>query len=270
MQSRPRARTVAISWSAEQRYTAAVEGPLTAPVMRPDTSVIARDDWYQLVTPSAPSTRLNEIAYSKLSPDDADAAIGAAIDTYHALEKPVKWCVGPWTEPTDFAARLARRGFTSWDVAGMGIATDPPFRGGRDVAVSEVDDELLAEYVAASVRGWGQPRSQFEAELTAYAGALGATPRIGHFFAARVDGLFVGTAELVVRPGYCYLTGGQVLEAARGRGVYLALLAARLEFLRQRGFGYAVTHARVATSAPILAAHGFETLFRSACWQLDP
>jgi hypothetical protein len=259
-----------IRWSPERKYRAAVEAPLTTAVARPDTSVIARDDWYQVVTPSAPGTRLNEIAYSKLAPGDADAAVGAAIATYHALGKPVKWCVGPWTEPVDFNARLARRGFESWDVAGMGGHTDARLHGGRDVTVTEVDTDLLADYVAAAARGWGWPRSQIDAELNAHANALAAIPRVGRFFVAKHGDQVVGTAGLVIRPGYGYLTGAQVFEAARGRGVYLALLGARLGFLRVRGLGYAVTHARLSTSAPILSAHGFETLFRSTCWQLDP
>jgi hypothetical protein len=47
------------------------------------------------------------------------------------------------------------------------------------------------------------------------------------------------------------------------------LIAARLAFLRERGLEYAVTHAREATSAPMLEHLGFETLFRGACYQLD-
>jgi len=41
-------------------------------------------------------------------------------------------------------------------------------------------------------------------------------------------------------------------------------------FLRDRGIEYAVTHAHEATSAPMLEHLGFETLFRGACYQLDP
>jgi GNAT superfamily N-acetyltransferase len=152
----------------------------------------------------------------------------------------------------------------------MGAHTDARLHGGSDVTVTEVDDDLLGEYVAAAARGWGWPRSQIDAELSAHAGALSSTPRVGRFFVAKLGDQVVGTAGLVIRPGYGYLTGAQVLEAARGTGVYLALLGARLELLREHGLGYAVTHARLSTSAPILAAHGFETLFRSTCWQLDP
>jgi hypothetical protein len=60
-----------------------------------------------------------------------------------------------------------------------------------------------------------------------------------------------------------------VLPAARGRGAYRALVAARLAFLRARHVEYAVTQAREATSAPMLEHLGFETLFRSTCWRRE-
>jgi hypothetical protein len=86
-----------------------------------------------------------------------------------------------------------------------------------------------------------------------------------HFFTAGD----VGTAGLILRGDYGYLVGAQVVEAARGRGLYKALTAERLAFLRARGIGYAVTHAREATSAPRLERLGFETLFRSKCYVLE-
>jgi hypothetical protein len=65
------------------------------------------------------------------------------------------------------------------------------------------------------------------------------------------------------------MIGTQVVVEARGRGLYRALVGARLAFLHGMGIGYAVTHAREETSAPILEHLGFETLFRSTCWVLD-
>ena len=79
----------------------------------------------------------------------------------------------------------------------------------------------------------------------------------------------VGTAGIFGRDRCGYFVGGVVQPSARGRGVYRALVAARLAFLRARGVPYAVTQAREATSAPMLEHLGFETLFRSTCWRLD-
>jgi GNAT superfamily N-acetyltransferase len=87
-------------------------------------------------------------------------------------------------------------------------------------------------------------------------------------FAAFVAGECMGTGALIVLGDYGYLVGAQVLDAARGRGVYRALIFERLAFLRERGIELAVTQAREATSAPILERLGFETLFRSRCYLL--
>ena len=64
------------------------------------------------------------------------------------------------------------------------------------------------------------------------------------------------------RPGAVYLTGAITLPALRGRGVYRATIGARLELAAREGFRLATTHARCATSAPILERLGFETDFR--------
>ena len=80
----------------------------------------------------------------------------------------------------------------------------------------------------------------------------------------------VGTAMLVLREGFGYLAGTQVLERSRGAGAYRSLVAARLAHLARHGFSYAITWAREATSAPILERLGFETIFHDRCYVLDP
>ena len=51
-----------------------------------------------------------------------------------------------------------------------------------------------------------------------------------------------------------------MLPAMRGRGVYRALIAARLRQALAAGIAVATTQARAGTSAPILARLGFVTL----------
>jgi GNAT superfamily N-acetyltransferase len=55
--------------------------------------------------------------------------------------------------------------------------------------------------------------------------------------------------------------GGVVLPALRGRGVYRALVSARLEHARSRGISLATCQAG-RMSAPILERLGFETVCR--------
>lgn len=51
---------------------------------------------------------------------------------------------------------------------------------------------------------------------------------------------------------------GCVVPEARGHGIYTSLLAARVEVARALGFSALGLYAKVDTSAPIVAAQGFE------------
>ena len=90
-------------WTAERKLEAAILAPRSRgrAMLRPDTRVIERPGWYQLVTPSAPGSQLNEVIMSELEPNDADRVIEEVIAMYLADGHPVKWCVGPWTPRRD-------------------------------------------------------------------------------------------------------------------------------------------------------------------------
>ncbi len=252
----------------ERKRNAVIFGPMGPGLLRrPDTRVTERPGWYQLVTPSAPNGVLNEIAYSQV--EDAERCIDDALATYGAHGLTFKWRVGPWTRPEDLAARLQRRGFEAFEMRGMVASTSHRIEVPGDVEIVTVDRECLDEYVRVFAAGWGLPRDQ-EAPLVAdHLTALNAEDRVGHFFAARIDGAIVATTALVVRDGFGYLMGAQVLDAFRGRGVYRALIAARLRFLVERGLTMAATQAREATSAPMLEHLGFETVLRSKVFVID-
>ena len=264
-------------WTPEKKLRAAIEAPRALAVRRKDTRILERSPmttaaggWFQIVTPSSPGAWRNEIIHSDVAEADAEPVIDAMIATYHPMGKPVKWCVGPWTRPLDFGDRLARRGFVSWNVVGMGIGTAvklaPPSAG---VLVREVATrEGITTYADCAQRAWESPIPDIEAEIDALAAAV--AERTVRLFVVDVDGVSVGSAATVARGDYAYLLGAAVEQKGRGRGAYRALVAARLAALDGEGIAYAVTHAREQTSAPILERLGFETLFRSQCWMLDP
>jgi hypothetical protein len=256
-------------WTLDEKRRAAIMAPMGGGMLRDDTRVIARPGWYQIVTPSAPGAMLNEIVLSEVAPEDAERAIDEGIGSYSAHGKPVKWCVGPWTRPADFGERLARRGFTNWDVRGMGCATTLDMAVPRDVEVHAVEEAEVDRFVAIAQEGWGMPSDQAEADRASHRAAFAERPRVAWFFAASRGADWIGTGGLLLREGYGYLLAAQVLERGRGKGAYRALVAARLAFLRERGVEYAVTHARESTSAPLLEHLGFETLFRSKCYLLE-
>lgn len=252
-------------WTEERKREACLRGPMGRAFLRPDTQVIERPGWHQVLTPSAKGT-MNEVVFSQLDASDADRVIDETVASYQAHGLATKWCVGYWTKPDDFGERLTRRGFTSWDVRGMGCASSLALAAPAHVSVEEVTEPTLDEYLTCLQEGWSQPVEERAAEKEVHLATLRAEPPSAFCYLARLDGAVVGTGALALRGGYGYLLGTQVLAAARGRGVYRALVAARLAALRARGLAYAVTQAREATSAPMLEHLGFETLFRSRCY----
>jgi GNAT superfamily N-acetyltransferase len=74
---------------------------------------------------------------------------------------------------------------------------------------------------------------------------------------AYLEGRPVGTGGLTVADGVGRLWSGSVLEGYRGRGVYRALLQARLEYAVENGATMALVKGRVETSGPILRRAGF-------------
>ena len=79
----------------------------------------------------------------------------------------------------------------------------------------------------------------------------------GGTLVAYLDDRPVGTGGLSLVDGVARLWGGAVLEEFRGRGVYGALLAARLAYGSEQGARMALVKGRVETSGPILRRAGF-------------
>ena len=252
-------------WTARDKIEESVLAPVGSEILADDTRIIERDGWYQTIQPSSGWTMGNEVVYSRLRADEAEAVIERTIAEYTAAGVPFKWCVGPLTEPAGFGALLERHGFVGLDIRGMAIepmAWTPLPRPG--ITVEPVGRDGLAEYLDTFARGW-----DVAIDMPVWTRNLGRAIDGGrhHMFVARVDGEHAGTAGFILRPRAGYLVGGNVLPAFRGRGVDRALLDERLARLRERGLTLATTQAREMTSAPILERLGFETLFRGTVYR---
>ncbi|NUR28402.1 MAG: GNAT family N-acetyltransferase [Catenulispora sp.] len=173
----------------------------------------------------------------------------------------VRWAVHPGTEPAGLADALTRHGsvvveeldISAYDL-GQGL---PELPVPADVTIERVDTpEQLEEVYPVSAGAFDQPVAspEFRAAERATLFAAG-NPAVRYL--ARVDGQVVGSAGVTVEGDVAKLWGGGVLAAYRGRGVYRALLAARLETAVAQGATFALVKARTGTSSPILRKAGF-------------
>lgn len=107
-------------------------------------------------------------------------------------------------------------------------------------------------------------------ELTGRAAGYRATFEAGTGGAvvAYLDGAPAGMSGLEIADGVARLGGGGVLEAHRGRGVYRALVAARLTYAVEHGATMVFTQGRVTTSSPILRRLGFTSYGQERVYRL--
>jgi len=228
-----------------------------------DIQVIRRPGWMQIITPTFKGGGLNEVCCAVLDAADADAIIDRTIAEYRALGLVFRWTIGPDSRPHDLGARLEARGLVRHEVLGMCRETRGAALTG-EVEVERVTMDRVDEFTAVMTTGWGMDPAPFHAYHRA---ALGDPERRHRLFLARDDsGRAVGAAGTVLFEKSAYLIGAVVLPEHRKRGVYRALTDARLADAAALGRALATTHARAATSAPLLERRGFQRVCRFASY----
>lgn len=168
------------------------------------------------------------------------------------------WVIGPNTQPADLEARLIARGFTRkselkglvLDDLSVWSANNP------EVVVEPLSWENADDY--ATMCSPLNNKAMCAEQLLYAHRYLQSSPREIHIFIARLEGHPAGYALLRLEPnGTANLCDAFTLPEARGRGVYLSLVAHRLAVARKQGSTLAVTRANTRTSAPILMKRGF-------------
>lgn len=243
-------------WSRTEILAEVVEPPRRAYVELPDLRVIERPGWQQIITPSFRHGGFNEVSLCVLDEREADAVIDATIAEYRALGCRFVWRVGPGSAPADLADRLERRGLERNLARGMARSTAIAAPAGSGTRVIEIDASTIDLYTRTMATGW----STDPAPLARAHDVMLATSSVHHLFLAYCGDEPAAAAGYVRFERSAYLLGGVVLPAFRRRGLYTALVRARLGHAAARGIALATTHARAQTSAPILERLGFETI----------
>lgn len=214
--------------------------------------------------------RFNCILYSHLNSENAEAAIAEQKAHFREASADVEWKVYAHDPPADLATRLATAGFKADDPETL-MAFDLANDLAEGATTSRVDirrihdEQGLADLVAVNKAIWthGSP-SIYES----YAQRL-HDPSLG-LYVAYENGEPVAAArlEMPARRMFAGLWGGCTLTEHRGRGIFRALVAARANDARDRGFRYLNVDA-AETSRPILERLGFMALTGVTGWRFS-
>ena len=234
----------------------------------PGTEIIDTARYRVVLQPDYPIPGPNSAIWIRCRADEADEVIAQVRAIARERRLPIMWILDPEVEPEDFATRLAGHGVhpdpTAPEVAVMvlsaGAALDPSPSQSIELRDALADLETFRIADAINADAFGDPRRGGTAEEVAAQERrrkhqLAAGNR--RFLLATVDGEPAGSSGLTLfPPAGAIINGGAVLEKFRGRGVYRAMVAARLEMAREAGAtGVSVWGGPM--SAPILSKLGF-------------
>jgi GNAT superfamily N-acetyltransferase len=246
-----------------QEKIAEVEGAgCTSAWRRPDSLIIDRPDWFQITTPSSKHYSLNGVARAILRADDAPRIVAETIAAYRAAGQDCRWILGPSSAPSSLGGLLEANGLMlRYPSLGMVAETDH-LKVPHDpaVAVTRVTKADIADYVTACVAGWGNSEETGRGIFADMTLALQDPAHALLYFVARVDGQPAASGALLPLARSGYLLASSVVPQFRGKGVYRALVAKRLDVLRSMGIPLVTIQAIAHTSAPICAKLGFETV----------
>ena len=204
----------------------------------------------------------NAIAYSNFSGQETGKIIESEIDYFTKLQRSFEWKVYSHDVPLDLLERLRQRGFKigaeealmMLDLQALPVVLLAPLPQG--VMVRPVGDDRAIEYFL-----------QLENEIWGASFTTREFLRFNQSDPFRGDVAFIaylnekpvgmGRVTASSQSQFAGLWGGSVLKEFRGRGVYRALLSARIKWAREFE---SVRYLRVdalPTSRPILEKYGF-------------
>jgi GNAT superfamily N-acetyltransferase len=197
--------------------------------------------------------------------DDLPGAVGAAREVGRGAEVPaIAWWIAPRHD--HLAPMLEALGVPNGETPGFeavetAMVLDREPAGERVAGVEVRVAETLEDFVAAALvqeQAFGLPAVSDEENRRLYAdyASPGNTARQ---YLASVDGRPVGSAFTVAGTEAVNLFAGGVLEEARGRGVYRALVQARWDDAVERGTPVLTVQAG-RQSQPILERLGFQPI----------
>lgn len=208
----------------------------------------------------SPTTGNGMVIYSSLFAAHADQTIQQQIAYYNELGQTFEWKCYAHDTPADLHQRLLQHGFTDDDEEAIMVLPleDAPEKLLHPLAhdirrITDPDDVWQVATIEEKV--WGGDFHSLSNRLALY---LQNYPTQLSLHVAYVEGVPASCAWMDFTPSsqFAGLWGGSTLAEYRGRGLYTALVAVRLQEALQRGIGFLTVDAS-PMSKPILEKLGF-------------
>jgi GNAT superfamily N-acetyltransferase len=212
------------------------------------------------------------IIYSNLDASNAEEVIRQQIAHFEELQRDFEWVVFQHDAPADLKDRLLAHGFEAedpeatmvLDLEDVPAALLEPVR--HDVQRIH-DPDRIDDVIVVREQVW---QRDFSSTALSLLNRLKDDPHTFGLYVAYVDGKPVSTAQITFYEGGAFagLGGAGTLPGYRGRGLYTALLAVRVQEARQRGVRFVDADASLM-SRPILEKFGFQWLSEAhtCVWQ---
>jgi predicted GNAT family acetyltransferase len=201
------------------------------------------------------------IMYSRLTAENADAAVREQIAYFTALSQNFEWKLYSHDTPADLKDRLIAQGFEVEEAEAimvLEVGNMPEILRqsvSHDIRRTTNPDLIAKEVLVVHDQVWNEDISAHAKEL---ANELRKTPDGISFYSAYADDKPVSSAwiRFTLDSPFASLWGGSTLAEYRERGFYTALLAIRAQEAIQRGREF-LTVDSSPMSRPILEKLGF-------------
>ena len=234
----------------------------------PGFEIIETPRYRIVMQPDFPIPGPNSASWVRCQAEDADDVINEVTEVFKERDLPLMWVLDPGTEPASFPEFLVARGVepdphaaeSAVMVLPIDVRIDAPLVDGLELHDGLANLDAFRGVDAVNAEAFGgrtppdDPRYSAQLERRRQNQVAAGNRRV---VLATIDGEPAGSAGLsLYPPDGAIVNGGGVRPKFRGRGIYRAMVGARLEMAREEGVaGLSVWGAPM--SAPILARLGF-------------
>jgi GNAT superfamily N-acetyltransferase len=218
---------------------------------------LRRDESSQVVRHVDLLNQAGMVLYSQLAPDTADIAIQQQIAFFQSIDQDFEWKVFAHDQPPDLVQRLAAHAFHIDDpeaVLVLDLSSVEPMPTAHSVRRLLHPSELSA---IASIK----PGADAQHRVDRLVYEMTHAPESISIYVAYSDSTPAACAwvRFPKQSAFASLWGGTTVPHLRGRGLYTALLHARIHEAQRRHYRYLTVDAG-PMSRPILEKHGFQLL----------